>query len=111
MAVEHAQVEVSVSPSDSRAIARLAVYQAKAGDDAGAMRSARQALALAPNDQQVLVRAGVVNALARRTAASLELLERAVANGYSKRLIEEDEDFAILDPRRDLRRWSQTQLR
>ena len=33
------EAEVSVSPSDARAIARLAVYQAKAGDDAAAHAS------------------------------------------------------------------------
>jgi tetratricopeptide (TPR) repeat protein len=96
-AVEQAEEEVSISPN-ARAIARLAVYQAKAGDDAAAVRSLKRAQAMARDDQQVLQRAGVVHALAGRTAPALEMLEKAVANGYSKRLIAEDEDFAILRP-------------
>jgi tetratricopeptide (TPR) repeat protein len=97
-AVEQAEVEVSVSPSSGRAIARLAAYQAKAGDDAAAMRNVTRALALTPDDQQVLQRAGVVHALAGRTGPALEALEKAIANGYSRRAIAEDEDFAILRP-------------
>jgi serine/threonine protein kinase/Tfp pilus assembly protein PilF len=97
-AVEQAESEVSVSPTDSRAIARLAVYQAKAGDDAAAMRSVKRALGLAPDDQQVLLRAGVVHALAGRRAAALDAVEQAIAKGYSRRLIADDEDFAILRP-------------
>jgi serine/threonine-protein kinase len=96
-AVEQAEEEVSISPN-ARAIARLAVYQAKAGDDAAAMRSLTRAQSLSRDDQQVLQRAGVVHALAGRTSQALEMLEKAVANGYSKRLIAEDEDFAILRP-------------
>ena len=96
-AVEQAEEEVSISPN-ARAIARLAVYQAKAGDDAAAMRTLKRAQAMARDDQQVLQRAGVVHALAGRTGPALEMLEKAVANGYSKRLIAEDEDFAILRP-------------
>jgi tetratricopeptide (TPR) repeat protein len=97
-AVEQAEAELSVSPRDARAIARLAVYQEKAGDDAAAWRSLRRALTLAPNDQQVLGRAAVIHALAGRTALALEALEKAIANGFSKRLIAEEEDLAMLRP-------------
>jgi serine/threonine-protein kinase len=95
-AVEQAEVAVSLGPSDARAIARLAVYQAKAGDDAAAMRSVRRALALTPQDQQVLQRAAVVHALAGRGTAALDAIEKAIANGYSKRLIAEEDDFVML---------------
>ena len=97
-AVEQGEIEVSVSPSDSRAVARLAVYQAKAGDDAAAMRSVKRALGAAPADQQVLQRAAVVHALARRSGPALDAIEKAIVNGYSKRLIVDDEDFAMLRP-------------
>jgi len=97
-AVEQAEVEVAVSPSDARAVARLAVYQAKAGDDAAAMRSLRRALALAPVDLQVLERAGVVHAIAGRTTPALDAIEQAIAKGSSKRSIAEEEDFVILRP-------------
>ena len=95
-AVEQAEVEVSLGPSNARAIARLAVYQAKAGNDPAAMGSLRRALALAPDDQQVLQRAAVIHALAVRPGPALDAIEKAIANGYSKRLIAEEEDIAVL---------------
>ncbi len=95
-AVTRAEAEVSVSPSDARTIARLAVYQAKAGDDAAALNSLRRAQELAPRDEQVLQRAGVVHVLAGRTTESLNAIERAVAAGLSPRLIADEEDFARL---------------
>ena len=95
-AVEQAEVEVSVSPADARAIARLAVYHAKAGDDAAALGVIKRALALAPDDEQVLQRAGVIHALAGRTTPALEAIEQAVAKGFARRLIAEEEDLAIL---------------
>jgi len=97
-AVKHAQAEVSVSPSNARAVARLAVYQAKAGDDPAAMKSLRRALELAPGDEQVHQRAGVVHALAGRTDQALVALERAVAGGIARSAIADEEDFARLKP-------------
>ncbi len=97
-AVIRAKAEVSVSPLDARAIARLAVYQAKAGDDVGARRSLRRARELAPNDEQVFQRAGVVHALARRTKEALDAIERAIAGGIAPRSIAADEDFVTLRP-------------
>ncbi|MDP2389829.1 MAG: tetratricopeptide repeat protein, partial [Acidobacteriota bacterium] len=95
-AVEQAEVEVSLAPSDARAIARLAVYQAKAGNAPAALASVRRASALAPDDQQVLQRAAVVHALAARRGPALDAVEKAIAKGYSKRLIAEEEDLAVL---------------
>jgi eukaryotic-like serine/threonine-protein kinase len=97
-AVEQGEEEVSVRPSDARAIARLAVYQAKAGDDAAARRSLQRALSLSPNDEQVLQRAGVIHALAGRTGPALDAIEKAVAKGFARRLIAEEEDFQKLRP-------------
>ena len=97
-AVRHAQAEVSVSPSNARAVARLAVYQAKAGDDASAMKSLRRALELAPGDEQVHQRAAVVHALAGRTDEALGAVERAVAGGIARSVIADEEDFALLKP-------------
>jgi serine/threonine protein kinase/tetratricopeptide (TPR) repeat protein len=97
-AVARAEAEVSVSPTDARAIARLAVYQAKAGDDAGARKNLLKAEGLAPKDEQVLQRAGVVHAMAGRTTAALDAIERAIAAGASPRLIAAEEDFVRLRP-------------
>jgi serine/threonine protein kinase/tetratricopeptide (TPR) repeat protein len=95
-AVEQAEAEVSLGPSNARAIARLAVYQAKAGNDAAAMASLGRALALEPNDQQVIQRGAVIHALAGRHGLALDAIEKAIANGYSKRLVAEEEDIAVL---------------
>ena len=97
-AVAQAEEELAVAPSDARAIARLAVYQAKAGDDAAATRTIRRALAQAPDDPQVLQRSGVIHALAGRGEPALDAIEKAVANGFARRLVAEEEDLAMLRP-------------
>jgi serine/threonine protein kinase/tetratricopeptide (TPR) repeat protein len=97
-AVRLAEAEVAVSPGDARAIARLAVYQAKAGDDAGARRSLGVAQKLAPADEQVQLRAGVVHALAGRAEAALDAIERAIAGGIAPLSVATEEDFEKLRP-------------
>jgi tetratricopeptide (TPR) repeat protein len=95
-AVKLADAEVTVSPGDARAIARLGVYQAKSGDAAAASASLKRALGLAPKDEQVLFRAGIIHALAGRANEALDALEQAVAGGYARRLIADEEDLAVL---------------
>ncbi len=95
-AVARAEAEVSVSPSDARAIARLAVYQAKAGDDAAAKASLARARKLAPTDEHVDQRAAVVHALAGRSNDALDAIERAIAGGVAPRQFAEEEDLARL---------------
>ncbi len=97
-AITQAEAEVSVSPADARAIARLAVYQAKAGDDAAAMRTVRRALALTPKDAQVIHREAVVHAIAGRSDQAIGAVERAIANGLAPRTAAEEEDFVELRP-------------
>jgi serine/threonine-protein kinase len=97
-AVARAQAEVAVSPGDARALARLAVYQAKAGDDAAARRTLAQAEKLAPDDGPVQLRSGVVHALAGRTDEALAAIERALKGGISPRDIDSEEDFERLRP-------------
>ena len=95
-AVSQAEAEVSISPSDARAIARLAVYQAKAGDDVAAMRSIRRALTLAPSDAQVIHREAIVHAVADRPEQAVRAIERAMASGLSSRAVADEEDFIKL---------------
>jgi tetratricopeptide (TPR) repeat protein len=97
-AIVRAQADVAVSPTDARALARLAVYEAKAGDDAAARRTLAAAEKLAPHDEQVQLRAGVVHALAGRADAALDALERAIAGGIAPRAVEAEEDFVKLRP-------------
>ena len=95
-AVRLAEAEVAVSPGDARAIARLAVYQAKAGDDAAARRSLADATRLAADDGQVQLRAGVVHALAGRIDPALDAIARALAKGITPRAVAAEEDFERL---------------
>jgi Flp pilus assembly protein TadD len=81
---------------DARALARLAVYQAKAGNDSSAMKTIRHALTLAPKDAQVIQREGIVHALGNRPDAALAAIERALANGLSVRAVADEEDFIRL---------------
>ena len=97
-AVSQAEAEVSVSPSDARAIARLAVYQAKVGDEAAAVRSVKRSVMLAPKDEYVLHREGVVHAIAGRTELALDAIARALANGLAPRVIADEDDFVKLRP-------------
>jgi tetratricopeptide (TPR) repeat protein len=97
-AIVRAQADVAVSPGDARALARLAVYQAKAGDDAAARKTLADAEKAAPNDEQVQLRAGVVHALAGRADQALDAIQRAIAGGISPHTIETEYDFAKLRP-------------
>ncbi len=97
-AVALTEAEVSVSPGDARAIARLAVYQAKAGNDAAARKNLAVAEKVAPADEQVQLRAGVVHALAGRHQQALDAIERAIAGGVTARAIATEEDFVKLRP-------------
>jgi tetratricopeptide (TPR) repeat protein/TolB-like protein len=95
-AVVRAQADVAVSPNDARALARLAVYQAKAGDEAAARMTLASAETLAPRDEQVQLRAGVVHALAGRSEQALDSIERAIKGGIAPRAVETEDDFARL---------------
>ena len=97
-AVALAEAEVSVSPNDARAIARLAVYQAKAGDDRAARASVERALNLAADDGQVHQRAAVVHALAGRAPQALDEIQKAIAGGIARRTIAAEGDFEKLRP-------------
>jgi predicted TPR repeat methyltransferase len=76
----------------------MAVYQAKAGDDAAARNSLAAAERLAARDEQVQLRIAVVHALAGRADKALDALQRAIAGGISPRAIQAEEDFEKLRP-------------
>ncbi|MEZ5289540.1 MAG: tetratricopeptide repeat protein [Vicinamibacterales bacterium] len=92
-AVERAEAELAVSPSDPRLLATVAVYAQKAGDGASAAARIAEAVAKAPDDVEVCYRAAVVHALAGSEAQALDWLRRALALGYSKSTAAADDDF------------------
>jgi serine/threonine protein kinase/tetratricopeptide (TPR) repeat protein len=95
-AIRLLQGELSVNPTNPVNRATLAVYFAKLGDHRRALEELEQAERLAPNDLQVQFRAGIVHALGNRPAAAIAALERAVAAGFTRKQINEEEDFASL---------------
>ena len=95
-AIRFAEADLQVNPRDAVTLASLAVYAAKIGDTERARARLQQAEQLAPDDVQVLFRAAVVQALLRETEAAIVALERAIAAGYSRAAIADEEDFAAL---------------
>jgi len=96
MAVELAEAELKINPTDAERMASLGVLLAKSGDARAARVRVEQATALAPEDIQVWFNAAVVHALAGRTAAAMDALEKAVVRGYSTAVVAAEEDFESL---------------
>jgi len=97
-AVELAQQEVAVTPGDPLVHARLAVYEAKAGQGGNALKHVEEALRLNPASGEILFRKAVVLALVGRRAEARGALAQAIARGFSLALASEDEDVADLLP-------------
>ena len=95
-AVRLGEADLNVNPTDARILAALAVYLQKAGETAGARTRLGQALETAPDSAEILFRASVVYSLSGENERALSYLERAAANGYSRKLIEADDDLASL---------------
>ncbi len=95
-AVRLAETDLAVNPNDARNLAALSVYLQKAGDAQVAEGRLTEALALMPNDFDVLRRAAVVHALAGRTDAALDVLERAIKAGYLRSTARAEDDFEQL---------------
>lgn len=95
-AVRLSEAELKVNPTDARNLAALAVYLQKAGEPAASRTRLEQALATAPDSADILFRASVLHALWGESDRALDFLERAAANGYSRKTIETDDDLASL---------------
>jgi eukaryotic-like serine/threonine-protein kinase len=95
-AVALAESDLKVNPTDAERLASLGVFLAKSGDAAAARVRIEQAVALAPEDIQVWYAAAVVHALAGRTTAALAAIAKALQGGYSRSVVEAEEDFESL---------------
>jgi tetratricopeptide (TPR) repeat protein len=95
-AVRLAEAELQVNPRDGRNLAALAVYLAKAGDQAAAAGRIARANELSGNELQVIYRTAVVYTLQGRADDAMALLERLVGLGYPLRSIVDDDDFEPL---------------
>jgi len=87
---------VRAKPGNALTLARLAVYEAKAGDSASAGRNAAAALEMAPDSSEVAYHAAVAFALSGRPRAGAKALERAIRLGYNREVLRTDEDLATL---------------
>jgi serine/threonine protein kinase/tetratricopeptide (TPR) repeat protein len=95
-AVELSEADLKVNPSNPRLATTLAVHLRKAGELHLAETRIQDALAKAPKDIEVLYGAAVIRALNGQTAEAMALLERAVAGGFSRSRVNEQDDFASL---------------
>jgi adenylate cyclase len=94
VAARNAQRHVELNPEDPRALYFGAVAWCRLGQTDRGLELGDQALALDPDDAGVLYNVACLNAVARRTERALQLLERAVQNGFGHReWIEHDPDF------------------
>jgi len=88
-----AEEELRVNPRRADVLANLALYRAKTGKPAAAVRTIEQALRLTPQDPTVLYSAAVVHHLAGSTNAALDWLNKAVERGYPRQQVQADPEF------------------
>jgi tetratricopeptide (TPR) repeat protein len=98
-AIELSMDRLKTNPRDARAMAALAVYEAKIGDNRDSQSHAASALALTRTDPDVLYANAVVYALTGNAAQSMQMLREAIALGYSVAFARTDEDLAVLHGR------------
>ena len=95
-ALELAMNQWKVNPNDAAVLGLVGIVEAKLARPADARKHVDQALALAPNDSEVYYRSAVVAALAHQTDRAMADLKRAVAAGYSVKLVKRDLDLRVL---------------
>jgi serine/threonine protein kinase/tetratricopeptide (TPR) repeat protein len=87
---------LKVNPNDARTIAQLALYEAKIGQRAEAEVLIARALAMNPADGELWFRRAAIFALRGNPKSALDALAEAVAKGFARDLIREDDDLASL---------------
>ena len=76
------QQQLERVPEDVRARILLGAMQALLGDEEESVRQLQTAVALRPNEAGILYNAGCTYAIMKRKSETLEMLKRAVSNGY-----------------------------
>jgi Flp pilus assembly protein TadD len=99
-AIELAQQQLAVNPTNDALRPRLAMALAKNGDLSGADRELRLALSV-QGTAEALYAAGLVAAIAGRKDEAVSLLQRAVAAGYDRDLLARDPELSSLRDRVD----------
>ena len=105
-ALELAEQERALDPSDGRLVIEMADCASMLGDKPRALSLTGEALELAPKNSEVQYMAtDIYETLGDRTSA-LQCLERALRAGYQRTLLETSPSFAKLRPIRATRRSS-----
>jgi Flp pilus assembly protein TadD len=92
-AISLAESAVQINPSDPAALGYLAVYYANVGDYETAQETIGTALEIVNDNPEVHYLHGIVSVASGDEESALAALERAVGNGYSRRLISLDPQF------------------
>jgi len=95
-AIELAETELRLNPSDAAARARMAECLAKRGNYSRATSEISRALAADPSDVRVMYREAVIANVRGDTPSAVRWLSKAVAGGYRRSEIERDPEFALL---------------
>jgi serine/threonine-protein kinase len=103
-AIDLSTQELKINPRDGKLIALTAVCFAKLGEVRLARTSARSAVATASSDAEVHYLAGVALALAGDLEQASSLIQRSLELGFSRSVMEEDDDLTTLRKRGFLRK-------
>jgi tetratricopeptide (TPR) repeat protein/TolB-like protein/predicted Ser/Thr protein kinase len=95
-AIGLAEEQLRLDPRSSETLAHLALYRAKSGEKAGAVRTIEQAMAITPGNANLMYIAAVVYHLAGYQKRSLALLKDAVSAGYPLNEIRADPELQDL---------------
>jgi serine/threonine-protein kinase len=87
---------LKVNPNDATTLARIALREAKLGEQALAERDITAAVSLNATDAEVLYYSAVVRALAGDSERALTSLEQALKNGYSAAIAAGDRDLGAI---------------
>jgi serine/threonine-protein kinase len=95
-AIALAQDDLKVNPRDGKAVALIAVCEAKIGQRAAAERHAAEADVLAPGDRDVRLIVAKAYSVLRNRPAGLSALQAAITLGYEPKMAREDDELAVL---------------
>lgn len=93
-AAELAERMLQANPDDAEVLTNLAHYQARLGDDPGAMRYFARAETAAPHDFYVYYYAALAHLEAGRRGKALGAIEQSLQRGYPPELLGRDPQFA-----------------
>ena len=85
---------LQANPDDAEVLTNLAHYQARLGDDPGAMRYFARAETAAPHDFYVYYYAALAHLEAGRRGKALGAIEQSLQRGYPPELLGRDPQFA-----------------